>query len=169
MTLVGSQASGSDPGVIMYQRVTATADGSPHTATFSFSDLITGVGSCTSFTGVDQTTPLGSVVSNNTNDPMFLSITVPTNGMALDLAVSGRGYDCSAPLTVTASGQSSAFWDCGNAGGGGGDTQGMGSTRSTSGTMSWTGAAGAYVAQMAVPINAAAVVTGVARRRIINQ
>jgi len=122
------------------------------------------VGGCTSFTGADQTTPLGSASTNTNNDDLETSppsIVVPSSGLGYDVAFFGNSSgDCSQTRTPGGS-QTKRFDDC--VGSVAFHSIGVSSTISTSTTMSWTNLSGGVEAQIAVPINPVGAVT----RRLI--
>lgn len=104
--------------------------------------------SATSFFGVDQTTPEGTIVTDNTGMPTTVSdtATYPTNGMLFDHAgaVFSGGH---LSLTVDASQTLSKNWSSGNYYGGT-------SYRASSGAMTWTlGQTPTSYGHIVVPIN----------------
>lgn len=125
------------------------------------------VAGCVSFTGANQTTPLGT--AQTTYDIVTgLSVTVPTNGLGYDVAYSA--YGSAGCVTRTPGGsQTQRFQECNN-GGAANSLVGMSSTISSSGTMNWDHDSGNWEAQMAVPISEAAAAPPAVRiRRSIQQ
>lgn len=125
------------------------------TATLSGGDDFIAMG-CISFTGVDQTTPLGTGASfSATTDPSSATITIPTDG-------GGVCFDTNNDQTnagsYTVDGSSTKRYDLAN---NGGDVAFIGSTRLTSGsaTMTISNPATEYSAMICLPINAAAAAT----------
>jgi hypothetical protein len=117
------------------------------------SDYVVG---CISFTGVDQTTPLGTVVTeNHTNTTLSSEIAIPTGGMGASFGFDREPGNCGAHTS-----SNTERYDLCDAGS---NIGGFGSTSSSPGSVSmvWTGLAGHYVGQVAVPINAAAAASSV--------
>jgi hypothetical protein len=145
------------------QVVTAPASGSAANVVVSDSAQLDGlIVTCISYTGVDQTTPLGTAATD-TSSPASISLTVGANGMAMSAAGNADTSTCGSGLT---SGQTRQSDLCN----GGLNLEAATSTTISTGsvTMTWTYGNPIYNNAIAIPINAAAV-TGVARRRIIIQ
>lgn len=120
------------------------------------------VAGCDSFTGVNQTTPLGT--AQTTLDIVTgLSVTVPTNGLGYDVAYSAFGNAGCTTRTPGGS-QTQGFQNCNNRGAAA-SLVSMSSYISSSGTMNWDHDSGNWEAQIAVPISEAVAPPPTARRR----
>lgn len=112
-----------------------------------------GMASCTSFHGVDQTTPLGTqTTTSGVASSTSRTITVPTDGGGYD-AVAHSTDTCPAGATATGD-QTDRASQCNTANSAGGAV----GTTLTSGsrTHSWSFSAASNYGQVAVPINPAA-------------
>jgi hypothetical protein len=153
------------PGLELFEQAGVSGPGTAHNVVLTNADAgVSYVGWCMSFTGVHQTTPSGSPVSNATDPLDSGSVTVPTNGMAYEVANWGFGSVACETATAQASGQTKQFQNCSS----GNNIIGFGSTRTTTGNFTWNGSTTSHETSVAVPLNEAAVTVGVARRRIIN-
>jgi hypothetical protein len=141
---------GSTGGIIIWDKI-APATGA-NTAVFTtpaYSNILTALAD---FTGVDQTTPLGTQVANSGTSaaPATGSITVPANGMSYGLAY--QAYTVSTALmiagtnTTLASAVTSASTHAKSAGG----------YSATTGTLNWNAPASAAWETLGFPINAVA-------------
>jgi hypothetical protein len=138
-------------------------------AAMSFPAATTIIFGCMSFTGVDQSTPLGTSQQSSDYQGAPISLTVPTNGLSFDFAVAAKNSTGCGDLVPGGSQierTPAPPNDCANAGGGA-SFELSGSTRATTGNLSWTFVLDEYAFQIGAPINAAAVGGGVARRRIV--
>jgi hypothetical protein len=123
------------------------------------------VGGCTSLTGADQSTPLGTAVTDSGHAlSTGISLTVPVNGMGYDVGYAGNASAGCAAQTPGA-GQTEQFDTCADDGGGN-TIEGFASSRTTTGTFTWNDASGAFMAQIGVPI-LEAVAGSTVRRRIM--
>jgi hypothetical protein len=162
-----------DHSLVMAYLVAPTA-GSPLPIAISTDASLTNLaGGGVSYTGVDQSTPLGTASQSDPADtcPDCLStgvmtpsstITVPTGGMAQDV-----GYDVQDGSSCDSYGPGSGQTERFNACDGAFVILIVGSTRSTSGTFTWGATVVSYEYHLAVPINAAT--TAQAHRRAILQ
>ena len=125
-----------------------------------------------SFAGVNQTTPLGSSVSN-TVDPLDSgTVTVPANGMAAEFEMWAKGaLGCAADPQPTDGGVTKRFGipDSGACANNGlANSQGaFGATRDTTGSFVWDASDSSWAVAVAIPINAAAIAAVTARRRVV--
>lgn len=113
------------------------------------------VGGCTSFTGVDQTTPLGTAVSNSSDGGIEATpwaITVPTNGMGYGVVTLGGSTAACPSATPNSSGMSAGYDAC-VGGSANYNATGASATRTTTGNFSWIQEPGAYASAVAVPIS----------------
>jgi hypothetical protein len=136
-----------------------------HLAAYTAANGTNVYGACVSFTGADQTTPVGTASTGTNLSVGVGSVTVPANGLALEM-----GYQLVNPcdsLAAASSGQTQLYNLCADVAI---QTQIVGSTRATTGTFTWSGiVAFGQMGQVAVPINPVSATAAVARRRIINQ
>lgn len=110
------------------------------------------VGGCISAAGVDQVTPHGTIVTNNTvATSISATITIPTNGLGIDFGVAS--FDTCPTLGTKGANQTERYELCDSAN----NVGGYGSTNVTTGSqaMSWTGFTTANLALVAIPINGA--------------
>ncbi len=133
----------------------------PATGAHSAAVTITGgnanlVSTCTSVTGADQVTLIGTPASStDTNTTATQNVTVPTGGLAIDAYhVAGN---CPAPSGTEGAGQTEIFDLCD----GDSSVAAYGSTSDTAGVnaMSYSWVVNGRVASMAVPINPVAAAT----------
>jgi hypothetical protein len=126
------------------------------------------VGGCTSFTGANQSTPLGTPVTNpsdGTVDASAISITVPTNGLAYGgVAFSNASGTCTA-VTMVNGAMVKGFDTC--VGVAADNATGSSATRPSSGGISWTNLSGAFASAIAVPISEAAGTVAKPRRMVV--
>lgn len=171
MALV-ARADNVDSGnryVAIYKLATGTGSGTAKTAEVNLSAIEAVIATCTSFTGVDQTTPTGTAATsyNSTGSAMpATSITIPANGLGFDVGMASMDSGCTDQTPGGSQTQLHDSCDIDEA------SNSFGSVISATGSQSFTwtiNVAGSnYWAQVAVPING--VTTGgggVARRRII--
>jgi hypothetical protein len=160
-----AQAAPNSVNVInMYSQAAPAAGGTPHTVAYSVPNGTNVYGVCVSFTGADQTTPLGTAQTSTTISTGISSVTVPTNGLALDSIFEATGT-CD---TLTAGGGQTSRYNL-NANCAAVQIQLAGSTRSATGSFTWSGDTGWAQGIIAVPVNPISAPAAVARRRIINQ
>jgi uncharacterized repeat protein (TIGR01451 family) len=148
LTSVGSQNDAAPSRRVEIWSLPAPASGATNSIVITVSLPAAGTvglsAGATTFTGVDQTTPLGTFVSANGAAGTFSQLDVPSvvNGMVLDtLAIGGN-------RTVTVPGPQASQWNL-STGGLGTDVRGTGSTRTgapsvpvsesfTGGTSNWS-------------------------------
>lgn len=106
-----------------------------------------------SLNAVNQATPLGTSVTGNDPESTPVNITVPANGMAVDV-VGDTGS-----ATINPTDEQTERWDVAN---GDSSIHSLGATTDTSGSLPWASFAG-YKIQIAVPVNTVTATTG--RRR----
>jgi hypothetical protein len=153
LTLAGTRASGAVPAskIEMWYRIAPTS-GTVSLTLASSADRV--VGGCTSFTGADQTTPLGTVLTNPVDDSVdasAISVTVPTNGLGYGgVLYHGTTAACTA-VTMVNGAMVRGFDTC--VGVAGDDVIGSSATRPSTGGISWANEAGANRASIAVPLS----------------
>lgn len=169
MTQVGSTITQAGTTFLNLWRLVGQSG--THNVVFTFATDITleaAVG-CASFTGVDQTTPIGTEQTGTGyhSGESPITITVPTNGLGFNaVAAFGAGPGCGT-LDPDGGSQTERYDVCYD-NGPAVSTQTAGATISATNTPTWTDGGGAYTAQIGVPINeVAAAPTGVARRSVI--
>jgi hypothetical protein len=146
----------------------APASGS-HSAAFTVAGGGANIfGTCTSFTGADQSAPVGTASSASDNGfstlGSGLSSTVPTGGMSID---NGFEYSNSGETLTPGAGQTSIVNVDNTAAI---NQMNVGSTRAASGSFIWTGATNAYQFLITVPINpVAAAPSSAGARRMFRQ
>lgn len=165
LTFKSSQESSSTNGKVEMWYLVAPATGA-NTAQVTFSGTVDGAAfDCTSFTGVDAGTPLGTATT--TNDMVTgLSCTVPSSGLCYDVSYAAYGNNGCAGRAVQTGGQTERFDICWN-NGLSNSIEHMASTRTTTGTMSWDHDSGNYEGQIAVPINNATGAAPSVRRMVV--
>lgn len=157
LTLV-ADATNVEQKVYAYRRTAPTT--STNQASVEFSNNVNIVFGCMTFTGADQSSPVGTA-GTDTDDlgSLSASIVVPANGMGASFAGSREAGASCVNLT---SGNDERFDACNNTF----EAHGLGSTTASTGSLSmtWTVNA-ARSAMVAVPINAVAGAAGQFRRR----
>lgn len=136
-------------------RLVASSTGA-NTVTFNMSDTFqAAVLVCSSFTGVDQTTPEGTPLGNN-DHATGTSLTVPADGIGYEVSADQQSSTgCVTSQTAGGSQTTVLSPTCADAGAGN-STVGMASTISATTTPTWTdGGGGPWKTQILVPINAA--------------
>jgi hypothetical protein len=102
------------------------------------------------FNGVDQSVPVGTVEETTDYDGSPISVTVPADGLAADLAAHGQPNDAVCAAQSAGGSQTIRFDDC--ADDGFFATSAYGSTRTITGSFTWTNRVGAYNVDVGVPI-----------------
>jgi hypothetical protein len=126
------------------------------------------VGGCTSFTGANQSTPLGTALSNSADgdvETTAISITVPTNGLAYGGVAFGNATGACTTVTMLNGAMVKGFDTC--VGAAGDNATGSSATRPSTGGMSWVNLSGARAAAIAAPISEAAAPSGKPRRMVV--
>lgn len=137
-----------------------------HTAQVNFSGgtPYSAIFDCSSFTGVDSTTPVGTLSTTSTAS-IGLSCSVPSDGLCYDVAFSIGGISGCAARTP--GGSAVKRYDICDGGSAGDAIEHYSSTIATTATMNWDADSGSYEGQIVVPINAFVAAGGAARRRIV--
>jgi len=169
LTLKSSHPSSASTYFVEMWYLIAPASGT-HTVALTLSGGADNtVAGCTSFTGADQASPIGTASFNGVNDDVEdfpPTITVPSGGIAYDVVFFGNSSGACASSTPGGS-QTKRFDDC--VGSAGFNATGASSTRGTSGTMNWLNLSGALGSQIAVPISAPSATSIVRRKPVIFQ
>lgn len=119
---------------------------------------------CISFTGVDQTTPIGTRQDSTDWGGAPISLTIPTNGMGANfVAAITAAVGCSDMVAV--GGHTERFDGCD--GPAGSATELAGATSTATGSLQWSGEGDAWALQVGVPINAATATTTIHRHRVL--
>jgi hypothetical protein len=157
LTSVGD-ASASNRSLTLWRRVGVSGTDD---AEFVFDDagpsnIVVG---CSTFTGVDQVTPLGSASTSVDYSSSPVNITVPANGLGYDVAANYNQTPDPVGAQTAGGSQTKRFDAAFDDGGSGDNTALFSSTRSTSGTFTWASPGGQFEAQIGVPINEVATST----------
>ncbi len=158
-----SDASGLNESLTLWYRVGVSGTGD---VVFSFADAGPGktVVGCSTFTGVDPGTPLGSPVTGTDYVSAPVNITVPADGLGYDVAADYN--QTPDPIVAqTAGGSQTKRLEDSITGGTGDNVAHFSSTRAASGTFTWTAPGGQDSKQIGVPINPVA--ASAPRRTII--
>jgi hypothetical protein len=158
LTASGSAVVQDPPNYQMNAYYLAGQSGT-HDVVFSYvAGIGATIGGCISFTGVDQTAPIGGREESINYDGAAITLTVPTDGMAVDFSGS---IHMTSICDFAVGNQTARFGVCVE--GGSERSAGAGQTGTTSGTYSWTFVEDEWAFQIGFPINPAAATT--TRRR----
>lgn len=157
LTAAGTIRNASEYTEAVTKYAIAPATGA-HNVVITMDDTANIVGMATSYTGAHQTTPVSNVTTG-VDLSAGVNVTVPTNGLTQDFACT-----IDTTLSVASGGQT---FRASNTLGGGTEVMGATSTRSTTGSFTWSGSLStSYDSQLGLAINETAATTA-ARRRII--
>jgi hypothetical protein len=165
LTQLDSESPGGDLIAEVWRRVNPSTGS--NTAEITFTGSANAVGSCRSFSGVDQATPFGTAVadSNTGGTALTATITIPADGLGYDAGAQRTDGTCTG-VTATGTNQTERYDLCDGAPSD--DVGGFGSTNTSTGSsaQSYTlTAGGGYIALIAAPINPVA--AAATSRRVI--